>query len=1006
MFVSYGSLRSQFPLSAFTATTQAGGSLPSPGTINIRIAGKNRAGYNLPSDAILLSYTAGQKIVVALTPDARKSGEDLFEIAILGETTGNPANSQILATWQAKELNQVSPRQLPAIVEINSLAGKPFPYSPDLTASGGCDSSSCLIPPPPYKGDGSESTPIVYWCNNGLTESGAAIRATTGINLQVLVGGSASTAFLGKIIISLLGYVRRSTGELLPVDNTSKFAWQGEAIALPQDLEPGYAVAFAVSLQFRASEVNVPLGSSLSIDFTDEAPQGVQVPSGTYPSNAVFPEGQRLLIVPERSGSFRRFGGLAVIKGWRTPTLGEAVFFGLVPDTPNQRLAISGALGGDVRVLLTGEEPRTTEAIRAIVSTASGEAAPSNWSNEITLSAPGGIQVSVGYPCNAEGRGTIRADYPDGGSRALEGAFNPPYLRVYVSVGGSVYRLNEAIAITPGVGQVFSIASLDSATQIAGLPAGAADFCLFGYNSVEVRTASGSIPAGKVKVAVSYFYPPSNTEITSITHDPAKGCIPSFTALTDAETLNNQVPAYYLSRANHTGQQAIATIIALQETLNTVQSQIERLTQLKQDASELLTALAGLTTDGLVRKTASAFSTATVTTAGINLIRATLAEQRQILGVTANSTDASTLSGQSAAHYLSRANHTGTQPISSVGELQTALDSKQPAASILTAVVNAGTGLLNKNGNNLTALSFSSLGQSLLQSATTAAARQALQLGSAAQQNATAFEASGEATRAVAQHESTHTHATSADQIGGLLAANNLAGLPDTTQARTNLGLGTAAVENASAFDPVGAAVAVIYQHLQAYSHPTSADQIGGLLAAGNLAGLPDTAEARANLGLGTAATQNAGVFEVAGAATSAVSQHLSEYSHPTSAGQIGGLLAASNLADIADPVTARTNLGVDTSQFAPISHTTTYGNGAHIPTAGITNGHVAPGAAIAFAKLSGVAPLPSSGTLAARPAASAANNGRFYLATDQFGGTLYLCVAAAWVQAGRGVTQ
>jgi hypothetical protein len=877
--------------------------------------------------------------------DCWKSGEDLFEIAVLGETTGNPADCQILTTWQARETNQVNPRQLPATLAINSLTGKQFTYTQDLTVSGGCDSSNCVILPPPYKGDGTESTPIVYWYNNGFTETGAAVRSTTGINLQALVNGNISTAFIGKIILTILGYVRRSTGELLSVGNSSKFVWQGNAIALPNDLEPGHAIAFAVSLQFKASELNIPLGSSLAINFTSESPQGFQIPSGTYPSNAILPEGQRLLIVPERGGSFRRLGGVGVIKGWRTPTLGEAIFTGLTPDTPNQRLAISGALGGDIRVLVAGEEPRSTEAIRAIVSTASGEAVPSSWSNEITLAVSGGIDISVGFPCTPDGRGTIRANYPDSIKENTVGIFNPPLLRVYVSVGNTIYRLRDAIAITPGTGQTFSINSLDGAEAIAGLPAIASNFCLFTYTSVAIAARSGSIPAGKIRVAVSYFYPPGNIEITGVTHDPVKGCIGEFTALTDAETLNNQQPDYYLKRENHTGVQAIATIALLEQTLNKIQQDINTLTTLKQDATAILQALVNVTTDGLIRKTGTAVSAEAVTPAGLNLLKATLAEQRTILGVAAASANATTLNGQGAAYYLSRANHTGSLTISVVDGLQAALDSKQPIASILTALTNAGNGLLSKSGSSLNSISLSSFGQGLIQSADAASARGALQLGSAAQQNSTVFEIAGAAANAVYQHEAAHLHATSANQIGGLLAASNLSDVADVTQARVALGLGTAALVNAEGFDP-------------------------------------------------------------AGAATTAMQQHEVTHLHATSANQIGGLLAVNNLSDLTDASTARINLGVDPSQFAPISHVTTSGNGSHLPTGGITNTHVATGAAIAFAKLSGVCATPTSGTLATRPVAGATTNGRFYLATDQFGGTLYLGIAGAWVQCARGVTQ
>lgn len=66
-------------------------------------------------------------------------------------------------------------------------------------------------------------------------------------------------------------------------------------------------------------------------------------------------------------------------------------------------------------------------------------------------------------------------------------------------------------------------------------------------------------------------------------------------------------------------------------------------------------------------------------------------------------------------------------------------------------------------------------------------------------------------------------------------------------------------------------------------------------------------------------------------------------------------LEAANNLSDVDSASTALSNIGgVASSTYT--THTTTYGNGSHIPTTGITNTHVATGAAIAATKISGTA--------------------------------------------------
>jgi hypothetical protein len=77
---------------------------------------------------------------------------------------------------------------------------------------------------------------------------------------------------------------------------------------------------------------------------------------------------------------------------------------------------------------------------------------------------------------------------------------------------------------------------------------------------------------------------------------------------------------------------------------------------------------------------------------------------------------------------------------------------------------------------------------------------------------------------------------------------------------------------------------------------PTSAGSIGGLLAASNLSDLANAGTARASLGLGSAATQPSSAFDAAGAASAVLAL---------------AALRANNLSDLASAPTARTNLGL-----------------------------------------------------------------------------------------------
>lgn len=149
------------------------------------------------------------------------------------------------------------------------------------------------------------------------------------------------------------------------------------------------------------------------------------------------------------------------------------------------------------------------------------------------------------------------------------------------------------------------------------------------------------------------------------------------------------------------------------------------------------------------------------------------------------------------------------------------------------------------------------------------------------------------------------------------LKSNNLSDVTAST-ARTNLGLGSAAIVSSASFDLSGVASAAQSYAVQRANHTgtQTASTISDFntqvattaaLKANNLSDVT-ASTARTNLGLGTAALVNVASFDLSGAASSAVTLSAQR---------------ASNLSDLASADASRTNLGVgkyDSPRFLGLS--------------------------------------------------------------------------------------
>lgn len=426
-------------------------------------------------------------------------------------------------------------------------------YGTSTTLLGGCDrpiedlsGDEYILSPPPYNPDGStQDVPLVLWLSNGLTDdTGAILSAGTKLAAQVKVNGeNRSTAFSGKVVVRLLGYVDRATGVLdTDIDTVGADVVLGGTAAdetprltgleIPEDMVRGQAAAYSLSLQFSAGEIpGLIEDASISVILYPSGELGtLNTALGAVVGDVVFAEGDRLRIVPS-AGGFRRLSGAAIVKDYTTPYLSATDFSGLANDTAAQKIAISGSLGGFCVVRSPLTSLLTTEALRAIVSTEAGEYTASGYTSVLNVAVANakGLQITISYPCTAGGLGTVRSNYPD--TRIAgngQGSFNAPRLRVYVNNGSTITRLTQEITVTPGVSQTFTITSL-AGTTVATLPNSAAnpDFNLWGYEAIAgtVIDTSSTIGTGNYQIAVAYYYPSPNSAVTKINHDPGVGCI-------------------------------------------------------------------------------------------------------------------------------------------------------------------------------------------------------------------------------------------------------------------------------------------------------------------------------------------------------------------------------------------------------------------------------------------------------------------------------------------------
>jgi hypothetical protein len=343
----------------------------------------------------------------------------------------------------------------------------------------------------------------------------------------------------GSIVVIFRGYVNLTDGTLDKEDDTTPSGLMDEVdlevlyhpsktpLTIPKDLELGFAALYEIGLS-TSYQVLLANGSPRSlygtlISFNMFVAQraGERAGWAELTGDIVLKAGGMLRCVPEIGGVLKK-SGHAVIQKFTRPIKAAELVIGFLNNTVDNKVTITG--DGAYFIRLNGVEIPPLEAIRAIVSLEEGHSYI-NWSIPITINNQG-LTVTVEHPYSGvTEKSFVRPNYPDI-IAGEECTFVPTAFRYYLFNRATLktYRSISAISVEISETQTFTLDDFSLLEEVeAEEPAN--DFGLFTPpQPYQLNLVTGDIPNGSWLVGCAYYY--SGAEITSISHDPLRGCIP------------------------------------------------------------------------------------------------------------------------------------------------------------------------------------------------------------------------------------------------------------------------------------------------------------------------------------------------------------------------------------------------------------------------------------------------------------------------------------------------
>lgn len=532
---------------------------------------RNRAGYSLLSDPVLLTLQAGDRVSFTIPADARREGEHHEEWIIAGAKSTQNIDARVLFSVPAWDEGG-NPTVLPATVTLSSnehfglevtVANESaLPVAPlhgqrrGLLSTGqivSYDSRSETwnpILPPRFtsyvnsaEGEGganrdagllgdwqgvvypdydsgyplpSRGNAIGYWLVNDTK-----FDIPSGTPVVFTFRAGKFTDWQNKIIITpkgyadiLTGYLDRSgeggTGLYEGIDQDFLYQkFKGE-IVLEKNLPPNRAFYFEVTPQFSDSQLGnlVLQGETLTV----YASFGEEVSSyapGTY--------GLGDYIYPEPTSRKRIYPNIGYLSAEASPGAGlikqrefrksNSQIFFGFDANTANQQVV---ISGDGNCFLADEVPPYAVR-RALAGTVDGVGKPTPFQHNLTVDSGKAVRLVISHPT------AIRSNYPDVVAGSTLGEFNASKVYVYLRNISSGEILQFVKEIIPGsTSSNFAIGGL-AGTPITSLPNPDNTFGLYEpvSFSATIESVSGELPTAVVEVAIAYFF--ENT-LTSIDH--------------------------------------------------------------------------------------------------------------------------------------------------------------------------------------------------------------------------------------------------------------------------------------------------------------------------------------------------------------------------------------------------------------------------------------------------------------------------------------------------------